>query len=232
MSDLLARSTFELIPMKGAEEKLALLPPGSKVSITASPKKGMNATIDLAVHAQRRGYQATPHLSARQVQDRSELDEIIDRLAGDGISRTLVIGGDHDEPGKFKDALDLLRGLDELGHHFTEIGIAGYPEGHPYISGDLLREALIQKQRYATYITTQMCFDVAAIGTWIRGTRIDGVRLPVEIGIPGVIDPKKLVGIATRIGVGTSIRYLLKNRGFIGVCSDRRSSSPASWCPS
>ena len=127
----------------------------------------------------------------------------------------LVVGGDHDEPGKFKDALDLLRAMEELGHHFTEIGITGYPEGHPYISGDLLREALIQKQRYATYITTQMCFDVAAIEVWVRGTRADGVRLPVEIGIPGVVDPKKLAGIATRIGVGTSIRYLLKNRGFI-----------------
>ncbi|MGH8923130.1 MAG: methylenetetrahydrofolate reductase [Acidimicrobiia bacterium] len=209
---ILEDPSFEIIPLKGIEEKASALAAGTRVTVTASPAKGMAATLNLASTLHRLGYLVTPHLSARLIRDRAELDGIIDRLAGEGITRAFVVGGDGDEPGKFKDALDLLRALDDLGHHFVEVGITGYPEGHPFISGDLLREALIAKQRHATYIATQMCFDSQAIAVWARGTRNDGVRLPIRVGIPGVVDPVKLASIASRIGVGTSVRFILKNR--------------------
>jgi methylenetetrahydrofolate reductase (NADPH) len=213
MSDqLLDNPAFEVIPLKGIDEKLNALPAGANVTVTASPAKGMGATLDLAVALHRRGFVTTPHLSARMILDHDELDSIIDRLAGEGIDRVFVVGGDADEPGKFKDALELLRAMEDLGHHFKVIGITGYPEGHPFISGDLLRQALIDKQRHATFIATQMCFDPAAIVTWVRGTRNDGVQLPVRVGVPGVVDPLKLATIATRIGVGTSARFVMKNR--------------------
>lgn len=215
MSDFLATATFEVIPLEGAIEAASALPKRSKVSVTASPNKGIEATIDLAIELQRTGYRVTPHLAAKLIQDLAHLDSIIDQLAGEGINTVLVVGGDGEETGKFNDALELLRGMDDLGHHFAEVGVTGYPEGHPYISGDLLREALISKRRFATFITTQMCFDVAAIETWIQGIRSDGVDLPIEVGIPGVVDPIRLARVAGRIGVGTSIRYLLKNRGFV-----------------
>jgi methylenetetrahydrofolate reductase (NADPH) len=213
MSDLLVASpAFELIPLKGIEQKAEALPARSTVTVTASPAKGMNATLDLAIELHRRGHLATPHLSARMITDHQELNSIIDRLAGEGIDRIFVVGGDADDPGKFKDALELLRAMDELGHHFKEIGVTGYPEGHPFISGDVLRQALIDKQRYATFVATQMCFDASAIDTWARGTRNDGVQLPIRVGIPGVVDPLRLATIATRIGVGTSVRFVMKNR--------------------
>ena len=203
---------FEVIPLRGIEEKVGSIPGGANVTVTASPGKGMKATLDLAVELHRRGFKATPHLSARMIRDHGELNEIIDRLAGEGIAQVFVVGGDADEPAKFKDALELLRAMDDLGHHFQAVGVTGYPEGHPFISGDLLRQALIDKQRYATYIATQMCFDPQAIFSWARATRLDDVRLPIRVGIPGVVDPLKLASIATRIGVGTSARYVMKNR--------------------
>jgi methylenetetrahydrofolate reductase (NADPH) len=210
--DLLADPAFEVIPLKGIEEKVSALPAGANVTVTASPAKGIEATLDLAVALHRRGFVATPHLSARMIADHDELNSIIDRLAGEGIDRVFVVGGDADDPGKFKDALELLRAMEELGHHFREVGITGYPEGHPFISGDLLRQALIDKQRHATFVATQMCFDATAISSWARGIRVDGVRLPIRVGVPGVVDPLKLATIATRIGVGTSVRYVMKNR--------------------
>lgn len=213
MSERLADETFlEIIPLRGIEEKIGAMPGGANVTVTASPAKGMKATLDLAVELHQRGYNSTPHLSARMIRDHGELNEIIDRLAGEGIDRAFVVGGDADEPGKFKDAVELLRAMEDLGHHFRAVGVAGYPEGHPFISGDLLRQALIDKQRHATYIATQMCFDPQAIFAWARGTRLDDVRLPIRVGIPGVVDPLKLASIATRIGVGTSARFLMKNR--------------------
>jgi methylenetetrahydrofolate reductase (NADPH) len=213
MSDgLRSFAAFEIIPLKGIEEKAELIPANSTVTVTASPAKGIYATLDLASHLHRSGYRVTPHLSARMIGDTAELDSIIDRLASEGIERVFVVGGDADQSGKFKDALELLRAMEDLGHHFREVGITGYPEGHPFISGDSLRQALIDKQRHATFIATQMCFDPQAITGWVRGTRIDGVQLPIRVGIPGVVDPLRLATIATRIGVGTSARYVLKNR--------------------
>jgi methylenetetrahydrofolate reductase (NADPH) len=175
----------------------------------------MTATIDLAAALREQGFVVTPHLSARMIKNRSELSGIVSRLFREGIDRAFVVGGDADDPGQFKDALELLRELSDLGHHLNEVGVTGYPEGHPFISGDLLRQALIDKQRYATYIATQMCFDAPAIVTWVKGTRLDGVRLPINVGIPGVVDPIRLAGIAARIGVGTSVRYVTKNRKMI-----------------
>jgi methylenetetrahydrofolate reductase (NADPH) len=211
-SQLLADSSFEIIPMKNTLEKAAALPTGCNVSVTASPAKGIDATLDLTIELCERGYHAVPHLSARMIQDRPQLSGLIKRLERAEIDHVFVVGGDADDPGRFPDALSLLREMSDIGHGFSDIGITGYPEGHPFISGDLLRQALIDKQRYATYIATQMCFDVPGIETWIKGIRIDGVKLPVKIGIPGVADPLKLIGIAGRIGVGTSVRFLNKNR--------------------
>jgi methylenetetrahydrofolate reductase (NADPH) len=211
-SQLLAESSFEIIPMKNTLEKAATLPAGCNVSVTASPTKGVDATLDLAIALCERGYQAVPHLSARMIKDRPQLSSLIRRLQRAEIDQVFVVGGDADDPGRFPDALSLLREMADIGHDFSDVGITGYPEGHPFISGDLLRQALIDKQRYATYIATQMCFDVTGIETWIKGIRIDGVKLPVKVGIPGVSDPVKLIGIAGRIGVGTSVGFLRKNR--------------------
>ena len=211
-AQLLAESSFEIIPMKNTIEKAAALPAGCNVSVTASPAKGIDATLDLTIALCERGFEAVPHLSARMIKDRPQLSGLIRRLQRADIDHVFVVGGDADDPGRFPDALSLLREMADIGHDFSDVGVTGYPEGHPFISGDLLRQALIDKQRYATYIATQMCFDVPGIETWIKGIRIDGVKLPVKVGIPGVSDPVKLIGIAGRIGVGTSVRFLRKNR--------------------
>ena len=110
------------------------------------------------------------------------------------------------------DAMALIRHLDTLDHPFTRIGVTGYPEGHPKIDDDLLIQALLDKQPYASSVTTQMCFDVEAIRSWIVRIRDLGIDLPVTIGIPGVTELTKLIGISARIGVGTSLRFLSKNR--------------------
>jgi methylenetetrahydrofolate reductase (NADPH) len=57
-----------------------------------------------------------------------------------------------------------------------------------------------------------MCFDIEAIRSWIERIRSLGIELPVVIGIPGVTELTKLIGISARIGVGTSLRFLSKNR--------------------
>jgi methylenetetrahydrofolate reductase (NADPH) len=104
----------------------------------------------------------------------------------------------------------------DIGHPFTEIGVPCYPQGHPDIPTDRLLEALAAKQPYASYMTTQMCFDPKAIGMFIAGRRAAGVTLPVHIGLPGVAELQKLATIAARIGVKDSKRFLSKNIRLVG----------------
>jgi methylenetetrahydrofolate reductase (NADPH) len=209
---LLDGVVFEIIPMKNAFEKAVDLPPGALVSVTASPAKGMEATVELSEQLADRGYRVIPHLSARLTPSQSELEGYVKRLADAGITRTFVVGGDATDPGEFFDAMALIRGLEQIDHPFTEIGVTGYPEGHPFISDDLLVSALLEKQPHASYIATQMCFDVEKIRTWLNDRRAAGIHLPVIVGIPGAIDTVKLMTIGARIGVGASLKYLAKNR--------------------
>jgi methylenetetrahydrofolate reductase (NADPH) len=210
---LLARADFEVIPMPGVLERARHLPRGATVSVTASPTKGMEPTIEMAVEMQATGFRAVPHIAARLVEDRSGLTRIIQRLDDAGVEKVFVIGGDGQPHGAFPDAMSLLVDMADVGHPFREVGVAGYPEGHPDIPDAILTQALVDKQPYASYLVTQMCFRPDSIVRWVGRIRAAGVRLPVIVGVPGAVEATHLLGIAARIGVGESIRYLAKNRG-------------------
>ncbi len=207
---------YELIPLKNVLEQAAHLPPGATVSVTASPNKGMMATVELSIELQERGYEVIPHLSARLTRDRGELQEIIDRFDAAGIQRVFVVGGDVQEPGEFFDGLAILSAMEEMGHGFTEVGIPGYPEGHHIVDEETIEKAVQDKAPYASYITTQMCFTPDAISSWVHSLRDRGVGLGVFIGIPGVAELKKLLTLSVRIGVGASSRFLAHNKSLAG----------------
>lgn len=212
LAELVDNSIFEVIPTKSALERAASLPSGASVSVTASPDKGMDATVELATRLTEQGFHVIPHLSARGTKTRAELESIVARLDQAGIRHTFVVGGDATDPGDFPDAMSMLRALADLDHPFDRIGVTGYPEGHPSIADDALMAALVDKLPHAAYIATQMCFDATAIEKWIRTIRAEGVALPVWLGVPGAVGVAKLVTIGARIGVGQSLRYLRKNR--------------------
>jgi methylenetetrahydrofolate reductase (NADPH) len=215
LADLVATPRFELIPLKSATGQAGFLPPGSTVSVTVSTAKGLEATIDLASALERAGHHAVPHLAARQVRDTAHLRELLSRLADAGIQRAFVVGGDAAEPGAFPDGLSLLRAMADTGHGPTEIGIACYPQGHAFIPDDRLLQALAAKAPYASYMTTQMCFDAKAIGGWLAARRADGIALPAILGIPGVTEPRKLLAISARIGVRDSRTFIARNLGLV-----------------
>ncbi|HEX9043966.1 MAG TPA: methylenetetrahydrofolate reductase [Candidatus Limnocylindrales bacterium] len=213
---LLRAPTFELIPLKNAHEQAAFLPDGSLVSVTASPAKGIEATVELAEQLASVGHRPVVHLSARMIRDRAHLRALLDRLAAGGLDRAFVVGGDADVPGEFRDALSLLRAMAEMGHALREIGIGCYPDGHPDIPDDALVGALHAKAPYASYMTTQMCFDPRKIGGFIAARRSEGIALPVHLGLPGVAEVAKLALISARIGVKDSKRFMRKNVRLVG----------------
>jgi methylenetetrahydrofolate reductase (NADPH) len=215
LTDLLRSPTFELIPLKHAMDQAAFLPPGATVSVTASPTKGLEATVALAAQLQLAGFDVVPHLSARMVRDRGHLCALLDELDAAAVTRAFVVGGDEKEPGAYVDGLALLRELAEVGHPFRQIGIPAYPQGHAFIADGPLLAALHAKAAFAHYMTTQLCFDPAAISSWIAARRAEGLTLPVHIGVPGVAEPQKLLALAARIGVADTHRFLAKNVRFV-----------------
>ena len=137
-----------------------------------------------------------------------------------------IVGGDAETPGEFPEALALLRALHEIGHPFDDIGVTAYPEGHVNIADDVLMRVLKEKQQYAHYMATQMAFNPEAVSSWLSRVRAEGVTLPLDLGVLGVVELTKLMTIAAKIGVADSARYLNKNRGLVGALTQPGSFGP------
>ena len=208
--ELLARPRYEVIPLAGAEEAvLEHVPTEVRVTVTTSPRKGLDPTLELSERLAGQGYAVVPHLAARHVRDRAHLTELSERLRASGASDVLVMAGDAEEPaGEFDGSLPLLRALAELGHPFRDVGITGYPESHAFISDAATIKSMFAKEEFATYVVSQICFDPQVTAEWVKAVWERGTRLPIHIGLPGAVPCSKLRRISERIGVGGSLGLL------------------------
>ncbi len=214
---LLEHARYEIIPSASVAEKIeASVPRSVTITITASPTKGLDPSLALTEHLRAVGYRVVPHLSARLVGDHAHLEEIVARLVHCGVEDVFVPAGDADPPlGRYDSALPLLMELDELGRPFRDVGITGYPESHPSISDDLTVQAMWDKRKYATYIVSNLCFNAATVRHWIGRVRDRGVDLPIYFGLAGPVEQAKLLRMATKIGVGDSVRVLSKHGNWL-----------------
>jgi methylenetetrahydrofolate reductase (NADH) len=216
LAQLLQSPRFEVLPLDGVEEEIReTLPTDVKVTVTASPRKGLEATLSLTERLAAAGYPVVPHLSARLVRDHAHLEEVIDRLHEAGVRELFVPAGDATEPGEYHSAEDLLAAMGEYRFRFDRIGITGYPESHHLISDEETIRAMFAKAEMATDIISQICFDADTIDGWIRNVRARGTHLPIWIGMPGCVDYAKLVRITMKIGMGESTRFLRHNRNVL-----------------
>ena len=189
-----------------------MLAPATTVTVTCSQRHGVERTLEVSEHLTRRGYRVVPHLAARLVRDRDHLERIVERLAAAGIGEAFVVGGDASPPvGSYRQASELLDTLGSLQHSLAVVGVGGYPEGHPLIPEAQLLDALRRKQPQAGYIVTQICFDPGGLIRWVARIREAGITLPVIVGLPGVVERRKLVEISLQTGVGASLRYLARH---------------------
>ena len=215
---LLDEMTYELIPLKNVHEQGEFLPQSSTISITCSPAKDIETTLELCENFLDKGHTTIPHFAARMVESEEHVTRIVKRVEALGIETVFIIGGDADQRGPFTDAPGLLRSFLDNNPSIKTVGIGSYPDGHPSIPESALAESLIKKQEMILesnlngYMATQMCFEANTISSWLKNCRKSGVTLPCHLGLPGVVDIKKLINISLRLGVGISSRYLKKNR--------------------
>lgn len=218
MGRALARPDFEIMPLKNGLEAARKLPAGAVASVTCSPAQGVDGTVAFAAELQAMELTAVAHLAARRIVDRDHLDRLLTRMADAGIRHVFVIAGDRtDTPGAYASGQELIRELRAMGAGIDSIGVPCYPEGHGFINDETLDAALAAKAEYADYMVSQICFNAQATLDWLERVRCDiGVSLPLYVGVPGVMARTKLLGIAMRIGIGDSVRFLRKNTGLVG----------------
>jgi methylenetetrahydrofolate reductase (NADPH) len=72
-----------------------------------------------------------------------------------------------------------------------------------------------------------MCFNAKRIETWLESQRRRGFALPIHLGVPGAVERTRLLSLGTKLGIGSSLRYLRKNSGAI-----LRMFSPKRYDPS
>jgi methylenetetrahydrofolate reductase (NADPH) len=131
-----------------------------------------------------------------------------------------VIAGDRDQPaGDLRSSVEVIDGGALQRYGIVEIGIAGYPDGHPRIPQLDLERAFADKLRatettgMAVHIVTQFCFDAQAIVQWITRLRDFGVEHPVRVGLAGPTNFSTLLRYARRCGVRASAQGLARQAG-------------------
>jgi methylenetetrahydrofolate reductase (NADPH) len=187
------------------------------------PAQRADEAVAHAVRIRRCGLEPVPHLAVRAFASANEIDRFLAQLAAEaGVRQVLVIAGDRDPPtGSLRSALDVIDSGQFQRHGIREVGIAGYPEGHPRIPGHELDRALADKiaaseaMGLRLHIVTQFCFDADAIIGWIRRLRDFGHDVPVRIGLAGPTSLPTLMRYARRCGVAASLQGLARHAGLM-----------------
>jgi methylenetetrahydrofolate reductase (NADPH) len=199
----------------------AIAPKGTRVYVSAVPTRPTQEVLDSAIRLRAAGFSPVPHVAARMFATIAALDEFLAQLSGKAnVERLLIIAGDRDHPaGDLRSSLEVIDGGLLQRRGIKEIGIAGYPEGHPRISQHDLDRALMDKIAAAeatgikVHIVTQFCFDATAILQWIRRLRDFGLEHPVRVGLAGPTNLPALLRYARRCGVRASIEGLARQSG-------------------
>lgn len=205
---------YEVLPFGSVVEQAEAVGEPLTLTVTCSPRQGPDRTVELAAELRALGHTVIVHLAARMVSGPEHLDALLRAMAAADLRDAFVIGGDVTVPaGSYGSALELLTDMRAHRDAPATIGVGAYPEGHPLIADDVLLDDLMAKDRLADYLVTQMCFDAAALVGWLQRMRQLNLRLPAYLGVPGAVDRRRLLEISLRVGVGTSISFLRKQRG-------------------
>jgi methylenetetrahydrofolate reductase (NADPH) len=198
-------------------------PKGTHVYVSAVSTHPARESIEAAIELRKAGFEPVPHLAVRNFATADELDGFLARMSGEaGVQRLLVIAGDRDEPaGDFHSSVEVIDSGALQRHGIVEIGIAGYPDGHPRIPQLDLDRALADKVRaaettgVAVHIVTQFCFDGAAVVRWLLRLRDFGIEHPVRVGLAGPSNLSTLLRYAKRCGVRASAQGLARQAGLV-----------------
>ncbi len=218
LSELLIGGSFELLPreMHRAGQIAALLPTDTCVYIPSLPGLPLARTLEAVAAIRAAGLDPVPHVSARRILDREEFGGFLrEATKQHGVHRVLLLGGDEPKPkGPFADSLQILESGLLADSGIREIGVAGYPEGHPRIpAADLAASfqkklKLTSEQGLGLYVVTQFSFAPGRVVEYCAQLARSAPEVSIYVGVAGPTDPVALARYAQRCGVSASLRAL------------------------
>lgn len=221
---LLDHWSIEVMPRTAAKiaDFKSLLPSGTRVYIAHIDGTPLDDMVATARRLARDGFPVLPHIPARSIESNAALEDLLTRYRQEAdVRQALLLAGGNSAPrGSLTSSLDLIEtGLfDRMG--FTDLHVAGHPEGNRDIDRDGsstgVDAALVTKQAYANRtdariaITTQFAFDAESVTRWAERIAAMGITLPVHVGIAGPAKLQTLIKYAISCGVGPSLKVLQK----------------------
>lgn len=197
------------------DEIRAALPDGTAVYVAHPPGVPIDDIVALAGRVQQMGLKATPHVIARKLESREQLERALSKCQELGIANALCVAGDitADKPA-YNSSLEVLQTGLFAKYGFREVGVAGHPEGSKAIGDERVEQALRGKAAFAEtapfklYFATQFGFDPQPFIDWEAATNAKGIKMPIHVGMPGPASLRQLAKFAMLCGVGASMRML------------------------
>ena len=202
--------------VRSLDDARSWLAPNTRVFVSHLPKQSWEATINAAQKVRRAGFDPVPHIPVRLLRDRAAAEELIVQLRDEAqINEALIISGDYAQPqGSFESVIDFMQTNLLERHGLKRVCFAGHPEGHPGVALDVVRQAEIDKLRYArdagleSTLVTQFFFDAQPFLQWAETIRSHTIPVRIAAGIAGPASVGALFKFAMRCGVGRSINAL------------------------
>ena len=216
--------SIEVTPRSAAniESFKDVLPKNTRVYIAHIEHEDIKAMVNTAKKINAEGFHAMPHFPARVIKNAAELNDWISMYQNDaGVNEALLLAGGLSKPfGDFESSIELIESgkFDHAG--FKRLHIAGHPEGNKDIDPDggvtHVTQALSWKQEFSKRtdasmaITTQFCFDAQTVKQWADNIKLNGIDIPIHIGIAGPAKLQTLIKFSIECGVGASMKILTK----------------------
>lgn len=217
-ADLMINGSLEMNPQRAGDAATiaAQLPAGTRVYVNHLPHRGLEGSLAALTSLHEAGLEPVPHIAARRITSRQELATFLAKAVREaGVTKVLLIGGDDPQPlGPYKDGIEVLRERVLADGGVREVGLPGYPEGHPRILQTGLDHALVDKlalagsQGLGSSIVTQFSFAPARIVEYCDELARKLPEIPVYVGMAGPTDPVTLLRFAQRCGVSSSLRAM------------------------
>ena len=127
-----------------------LVPLKNSIYVTYLPDEDSKRIIETSKKLTAEGYNVIPHLPARTIKDKSDLENYIGSLSEKaGCKKILVIGGGGKQKGNISSSMDVLKTELLSKYNFEEVGLAGHPDGNPDIADKDMDKAIIEKNAFA-----------------------------------------------------------------------------------
>jgi 5,10-methylenetetrahydrofolate reductase len=198
-----------------------LLPTNTSIYVTDIKGSKLQDRITTAKQIRDNCMNPVPHIAARGIRDTAEFEETLKQFKYEAdVQQILIIGGGYEKQiGNFDCSMDLARTNFLNYYGIKKIGFAGHPEGNVDVDDRKLHDALHEKNLFASsnnsfniHLVTQFFFDVSPVISWDNYMCSENIKLPVHIGLHGVVSIVNLIKHAKYCGVGNSIELLMKQK--------------------